>query len=45
MAEDHVVVAIGRDYGDVAPIDGVMLGSGAQQMEVSVDVAPLDTGE
>ncbi|GGO91789.1 transglutaminase-like putative cysteine protease [Stakelama pacifica] len=44
MAEDHVVVAIGRDYGDVAPIDGVMLGSGAQQMEVSVDVAPLDTG-
>ena len=42
MANDHIVVAIGRDYGDVAPIDGVMLGSGAQALNVSVDVAPLD---
>ena len=42
MANDHIVVAIGRDYGDVAPIDGVMLGSGAQALDVSVDVAPLD---
>ena len=42
MAEDHVVVAIGRDYADIAPVDGVVLGSGAQKMEVSVDVAPLE---
>jgi transglutaminase-like putative cysteine protease len=42
MAEDHVVVAIGRDYADIAPIDGIVLGSGAQKMEVSVDVAPLE---
>ncbi|MDG5488166.1 transglutaminase family protein [Sphingomonas sp. FW199] len=42
MAEDHVVVAIGRDYGDIAPIDGVVLGTGGQTMHVSVDVAPLD---
>ena len=28
--DDHVVVAIGRDYSDVAPIDGVVFGSGAQ---------------
>lgn len=42
MAEDHVIVAIGRDYGDIAPIDGVVLGSGAQDMHVSVDVAPQD---
>ncbi|WP_448665189.1 transglutaminase family protein [Sphingomonas sp. CJ20] len=41
MAEDHVIVAIGRDYGDVAPIDGIVLGSGAQKMDVSVDVEPL----
>ncbi|MEI9852844.1 MAG: transglutaminase family protein [Sphingomonas sp.] len=42
MAGDHVIVAIGRDYGEVAPVDGVVLGSGAQAMEVSVDVQPLD---
>ena len=40
MAGDHVVIAIGRDYSEVAPIDGVFLGSGAQSMTVSVDVAP-----
>lgn len=41
MAGDHVVVAVGRDYADIAPVDGVVLGSGAQRMEVSVDVAPV----
>jgi len=41
MAGDHIVMAIGRDYGEIAPIDGVVLGSGAQKMRVSVDVAPL----
>ncbi|MDG2533432.1 transglutaminase family protein [Sphingomonas sp. HITSZ_GF] len=42
MAEDHVVMAIGRDYAEIAPIDGIMLGSGAQDLHVSVDVEPLD---
>ncbi len=42
MAGDHIVMAIGRDYADIAPIDGVVLGSGAQKMTVSVDVEPLD---
>jgi len=41
MASDHIVMAIGRDYGEIAPIDGVVLGSGAQKMDVSVDVAPV----
>jgi transglutaminase-like putative cysteine protease len=41
MAGDHIVMAIGRDYGEIAPIDGVVLGSGAQKMQVSVDVAPV----
>jgi len=44
MAEDHIVMAIGRDYADIAPIDGIVLGSGAQAMHVSVDVEPLETG-
>ena len=42
MAGDHIVVAIGRDYAEIAPVDGVVLGSGAQSMAVSVDVAPLE---
>lgn len=42
MAGDHIVMAIGRDYAEIAPIDGIVLGSGAQQLTVSVDVAPQD---
>lgn len=35
----HLVLASGRDYHDVAPIDGVLLGPGNQQrLEVEVDV-------
>ena len=41
MAGDHIVTAIGRDYSEVAPIDGIFLGSGARTMRVSVDVEPL----
>ncbi|MDO7843094.1 transglutaminase family protein [Sphingomonas immobilis] len=42
MAGDHIIMAIGRDYGDIAPIDGIVLGAGAQKLDVSVDVAPLE---
>jgi transglutaminase-like putative cysteine protease len=41
MASDHIVVAVGRDYAEIAPVDGVVLGSSAQKMDVSVDVAPV----
>ena len=41
MAGDHIVMAVGRDYAEIAPVDGVVLGSQAQNMAVSVDVAPL----
>ena len=40
MAGDHIVLGVGRDYADIAPVDGVVLGSGAQEMSVSVDVEP-----
>lgn len=42
MAGDHVIMAIGRDYAEIAPIDGIVLGSGAQKLKVSVDVMPCD---
>ena len=39
---DHIFVAMGRDYSDVAPLDGVFHGGGGQAMRVAVDVEPLD---
>ena len=39
--EDHVTLAIGRDYADVAPIDGVIFAAGAQRLEVRVSVIPV----
>lgn len=41
MAGDHIVTAVGRDYADVAPIDGIFLGGGRQKISVEVDVAPM----
>lgn len=40
VAGDHIVLAAGRDYADVAPIGGVVLGPGKQTIEVAVDVTP-----
>jgi transglutaminase-like putative cysteine protease len=39
--DDHVVLAIGRDYADVAPIGGVLFGSGEQKIDVAVSVTPV----
>jgi transglutaminase-like putative cysteine protease len=41
-SDDHVVLAIGRDYADAAPIGGVVLGSGQQRLATAVDVIPLE---
>jgi transglutaminase-like putative cysteine protease len=38
---DHIVVARGRDYGDVAPVKGVLRIAGAQKTEHAVDVIPV----
>ena len=39
----HVTVGWGRDYDDVAPVRGVVIGPGGDQsLTVSVDVAALD---
>ena len=40
VRDDHIVVARGRDYGDVAPIDGIVSAAGAQKLKVEVDVIP-----
>jgi transglutaminase-like putative cysteine protease len=41
VVDDHIAVAIGRDYADVSPIDGVILGSGGQKLSIEVDVVPI----
>ncbi|HEY3890200.1 MAG TPA: transglutaminase family protein [Caulobacteraceae bacterium] len=39
---DHITLATGRDYSDVAPIDGITLSPGEQELKVEVDVIPED---
>jgi transglutaminase-like putative cysteine protease len=39
-SDQHVVLAVGRDYTDVAPMDGVIFGSGGQRIDVAVNVTP-----
>ena len=41
---DHIFIAMGRDYADVAPIDGVFHGGDGQSQKVAVDVEPLGLG-
>ena len=40
----HVTLAWGRDYSDVAPVNGVAMGGGRQSIHVSVGVV-LAAGE
>ncbi len=43
VRDEHVVVAWGRDFADISPLRGVILGGGAHQLDVSVDLEP-ETG-
>jgi transglutaminase-like putative cysteine protease len=38
---EHITVGWGRDYGDVSPINGFIVGGGAHRVSVAVDVHPL----
>ena len=37
----HITVGWGRDFGDVSPVRGVILGSGDHTLKVAVDVVPM----
>lgn len=39
--EDHILVAWGRDYSDVCPINGMFVGGGGHSITVAVDVLAL----
>ncbi len=38
----HITLAWGRDFGDVSPLRGVILGGGGHEPEVEVTVTPLE---
>lgn len=42
VQQQHITLGWGRDYGDVAPLRGIVLGGGKQTLSVSVTVTPLD---
>jgi len=42
VSTDHITLAWGRDYNDVCPIQGVIVGGGDHRMTVAVDVVPED---
>jgi transglutaminase-like putative cysteine protease len=39
-SDAHLIVAWGRDYGDVPPVKGVAVGGGTHRVEVEVNVVP-----
>lgn len=41
VGNDHIVIARGRDYGDVSPVRGILRISGEQTTEQAVDVIPV----
>ena len=40
--EDYVTLTLGRDFGDVSPLRGVIQGGGSHSLQVEVTVAPPD---
>ncbi|PLW76318.1 transglutaminase family protein [Cohaesibacter celericrescens] len=43
ISDEHVILAVGRDFEDVSPISGIILGGGSHFVDVSVDVMPIDS--
>ncbi len=42
---EHITIAYGRDFQDVSPAMGVLLGGGSHHVEVAVDVVPVVAAE
>jgi len=40
--EQHITIAWGRDYGDVSPINGLVVVGGGHDVKVAVDVVAVD---
>lgn len=42
IGNDHIFLAKGRDYADISPVAGIILGSKEQDVDVMVDVIPRE---
>ena len=42
IRDEHVVLGWGRDFSDVSPLCGIILGGGKHTLEVSVDLEPAE---
>jgi transglutaminase-like putative cysteine protease len=42
VENDHIILAIGRDFADVSPVDGIIVGSPRQKLGVAVDVVLVE---
>jgi transglutaminase-like putative cysteine protease len=42
-SDGHVTLAWGRDYGDISPLRGLILGGGSHTLKVAVDLEPIET--
>jgi transglutaminase-like putative cysteine protease len=42
-SDGHVTLGWGRDYGDISPLRGLILGGGSHTLTVAVDMVPLDS--
>jgi transglutaminase-like putative cysteine protease len=38
VENDHIILGVGRDFADVSPVDGIIVGSPKQKLGVAVDV-------
>jgi transglutaminase-like putative cysteine protease len=45
VKEEHVVVAWGRDYSDITPVRGMILGGGDHSLSVGVDLDAIEPSE
>lgn len=44
VKDEHVVLGWGRDYADISPLYGIILGGGAHRLTVAVDLEPQEAG-
>ncbi|GBQ20669.1 transglutaminase family protein [Gluconacetobacter sacchari] len=42
MRDEHVVLGWGRDYADISPVHGLILGGGNDELKVGVDLVPAE---
>ncbi|BCI67111.1 transglutaminase family protein [Acetobacter aceti] len=45
VRDEHVILGWGRDYADISPVRGLILGGGGDVLRVGVDLVPLDEWE